>query len=34
MPGGPALDINWHYETARANGAADHIVRPAIRRAR
>ena len=21
------LDIEWHYETAKANGAADHILR-------
>ena len=21
------LDIDWHYQTAKANGAADHIVR-------
>jgi anti-sigma factor ChrR (cupin superfamily) len=33
-PTGPSLDVNWHYETARANGAADHIVRPAVRTAR
>lgn len=21
------LDIEWHYETAKANGAGDHILR-------
>ena len=21
------LDIDWHYQTAKANGAADHITR-------
>ena len=26
-PGGPVLDINWHMEMARANGAASHIRR-------
>jgi 2,4'-dihydroxyacetophenone dioxygenase len=26
-PAGPVLDINWHVETARANGAAGHLVR-------
>lgn len=32
-PHGPVLDANWHYDTACANGAADHISRPALRRA-
>lgn len=30
-PAGPVLDVNWHFDTARANGAADHIRRTALR---